>query len=122
MDETPHCVAEVLVGEDGHKCFTVDRDRSKGDRRSDGKLNADFFAVEESLVTSDSVRVSQRLRTKKRDTVEVESGDESPEEVENETNEVEIAADSLEGVQNKTNKGDSPRIVRSRVPRMPPKV
>jgi len=110
-----------VVGEYGHKYFKVDRDRSKGDRRSDGKLNADFFAVEEYSVTSDGVRVSQRLRTNKRDTIEVESGEEIPEEVEIETNEEELVVESLEGVQNKTNKGDSSTIVRSRVPRMPPK-
>jgi hypothetical protein len=42
MDETLHSTMEV-VGEYGHKYFKVDRDRSKGDRRSDGKLNADFL-------------------------------------------------------------------------------
>jgi hypothetical protein len=117
MDETPHCAIEV--GEYGHHYFNVDRDRSKGDRRSDGKLNADFFAVGESSLTIDNVRVSQRLRTKKRDVVEVESGTESPEEVKNQTNEVDVVADSLEEVQNNPNERDSPRNVISRGPRLP---
>ncbi len=80
--------------------------------------NADFFAVEESSVTIDNVRVSQRLRTKKRDIVEVVLGTESPEEVENQTNEVDLVADSLEEVRNNPNDRDSPRNVTSRRPRL----
>ena len=41
MDEEPNFA--IVVEPDGHSYFQVDRDRSKGDRRSDGKLNAEFL-------------------------------------------------------------------------------
>ena len=78
----------MLVLQDGYNYFQVDRDRCKGDRRSDGKLNAEFFAVQESSVTIDNVRLSQRLRTKNHDIVEVEAAADIPEELEDETIEV----------------------------------
>jgi hypothetical protein len=109
MDETPHCA--TVVGQDGHNYFHVDRDRSKGDRRSDGKLNAEFFAVEASSVTINNVRVSQRLRRMCPDTVEVELVADSLEEVENETNEVDSVADNPEEGGNIMNVADNPEEV-----------
>jgi hypothetical protein len=51
----------------------VPRDERRGDdRRSDGRLNADFFSVGESSAVIDNVRVSQRLQKKSIDTAEEE--------------------------------------------------
>ncbi len=86
MDEESNCA--MLVVQDGHNYFQVDRDRSKGDGRSYDKLNAEFFAVQESSVTIDNVRVSHRLRTKNHDIIEVEAAADIPEEVEDKTIEV----------------------------------
>jgi hypothetical protein len=100
MDEESNCA--MLVVQDGHNYFQADRDRSKGDGRSDGKLNPEFFAVQESLVTIDNVRVIHRLRTKNHDILEVEAAADIPEEVEDETIEVQ-----------------PPKICRPRSPRSP---
>ena len=55
----------VVAGDDGHDYFQIVRDERRGDdRRSDGRLNADFFSVGESSVVIDNVRVSQRLHKK----------------------------------------------------------
>ena len=66
MEDKGHCVI-TIVGQDGHNYFQADLDRGKGDRRSDGKLNADFFGVEVASMTIDNVRVSHRLAKRGRD-------------------------------------------------------
>ncbi len=35
----------LIVDVDGFSYFVVDKDRSKGDRRSDGKFTSDFFKI-----------------------------------------------------------------------------
>ncbi len=51
---------------DDHNYFKVDRDRLKGDRRSDGLKNADFFVEGESARIIDNVRVSERVLNNER--------------------------------------------------------
>ena len=61
------CPTSVRI--DGHDYFVISRDRSRGDRSSDGQLNNDFFfgASEEPSLTMDvGVRASQRLQKKSR--------------------------------------------------------
>ena len=70
---------------EGHSYFQIDRDHSRGDRRSDGRLNADFFTGVESSMIIDNVRVSQRLQKKSSDIGE----DSSVESVEGEEDDME---------------------------------
>ena len=81
---------QSVMGEviDGHSYFQIDRDRIRGDRRSDGRLNADFFTAVESSMIIDNVRVSKRLQTQSRD-IEEDSSVESVEGEEDEMVEVE---------------------------------
>ena len=73
---------------DGHSYFQIDIDHRRGDRRSDGRLNADFFTVGESSMIIDNVRVSKRLQTLSRD-IEEDSSVESVEGEEDDMVEVE---------------------------------
>ena len=61
VEETQACKTIEVLEDGGYKYFPIDIDRSKGDRRADGKLNADFFGVVESSRMIENVRVSQRL-------------------------------------------------------------
>ena len=81
---------QSVMGEaiDGHSYFQIDRDHSRGDRRSDGRLNADFFTAGEASIIIDNVRVSKRLQEKSRD-IEEESSVESVEGEEDDMVEVE---------------------------------
>ena len=54
-----------VISKDGYDYFQIVRDQSKGDRRSDGRLNYDFFGGGESSIIIDTVRVSQRLHNKR---------------------------------------------------------
>ena len=88
MAEEQDC--RTLVRHQGHDYFQVDCDRRKGDRRSDGKLNSDFFRMEE-IAESANVRASQRLQIKSKVKVEVdEIHEEEPDDVEEEMVEVEV--------------------------------
>ena len=53
-----------VISKDGYGYFQIAREKSKGDRRSDGRLNYDFFGGGESSIIIDTVRVSQRLHNK----------------------------------------------------------
>jgi hypothetical protein len=53
---TSETMATQSVNVDGYNYFVVDKDVSKGDRRSDGKLMAHFFAEEESATIINSVQ------------------------------------------------------------------
>jgi hypothetical protein len=75
---------KIVEREDGHDYFLIDRDRSKGDRRCDGKLNADFFGVESASIILDNVRVSQRLEKKSR-LMQVDAMCQLPEQVQAES-------------------------------------
>ncbi len=87
MAEEQDC--RTLVRHQGHDYFQVDCDRRKGDRRSDGKLNADLFRMEE-IAESANVRASQRLQIKSKVKVEVdEIHEEESDDVEDEMVEVE---------------------------------
>jgi hypothetical protein len=85
---------KIVEREDGHEYFLIDRDRSKGDRRCDGKLNDVFFGVESASITLDNVRVSQRLEKKSRLTQEEELC-QFPEQVEVETPVVETPTSDI---------------------------
>jgi hypothetical protein len=54
-DKTTQYVQEMA-----YDYVLIDMDRSKGDRRGDGKLNANFFGVVEGSKMIDNIRVSQR--------------------------------------------------------------
>jgi hypothetical protein len=109
MEDKGHCVITV-VGQDGHNYFQADLDRGKGDRRSDGKLNADFFGVEVASMTTDNVRVSHRLAKRGRDNHEEESGLKALETGPVEMTELEAPTMSM----------NTPRVQRvPRVPRVP---
>ena len=100
----------TVGGIDGHDYFLLVKDERRGDdRRSDGRLNAEFFSVLESSVVIDNVRVSQRLQKKSIDTAEegkvenvVIEADDDTEEVESENVEIEADDDTLE-VESSTN-------------------
>jgi hypothetical protein len=49
----------------GHNYYVVDQDRSKGDRRCDGKATSDFFKVEETTTIINNVRESKRVKKRK---------------------------------------------------------
>ena len=62
MSEEMSQSTEIEIYEDDdHHYFKIDRDRMKGDRRSDGQKNADFFVDGESARIIGNVRVSQRV-------------------------------------------------------------
>jgi hypothetical protein len=61
------------ISKDGYDYFQIVRDQTKGDRRSDGRLNDDFFGAGKSSVIIDNVRVSQRLHNKRSDTMKENS-------------------------------------------------
>jgi hypothetical protein len=67
---TSGTMATQSVNVDGYNFFVVDKDASKGDRRSDGKLMAHFFAEEESATIINNVRESNRVK-KRKEQVEV---------------------------------------------------
>ncbi len=100
----------TVGGIDGHDYFLLVKDERRGDdRRSDGRLNAEFFSVLESSVVIDNVRVSQRLQKKSIDTAEEENvenvvieADDDTEEVESDNVEIEADNDTLE-VESSTN-------------------
>ena len=85
VEEEQSVMGEVI---DGHSYFQIDRDHRRGDRRSDGRLNADFFTAGESSMIIDNVRVSKRLQNLSRD-VEEDSSVESVEGEEDDMVEVE---------------------------------
>ena len=58
-----------VISKDGYDYFQIGRDQTKSDRRSDGRLNDDFFGAGESSMIIDNVRVSQRLHNKRSDTI-----------------------------------------------------
>ena len=58
-----------VISKDGYDYFLIGSDQTKGDRRSDGRLNDDFFGAGESSMVMDNVRVSQRLHNKRSDTM-----------------------------------------------------
>ena len=70
-----------VISKDGYDYFLIGSDQTKGDRRSDGRLNDDFFGAGESFMIIDNVRLSQRLHNKRSDTMKENS-------VENEVDEV----------------------------------
>jgi hypothetical protein len=78
-------------------------------------LNAEFFAAQESSVTIDNVRLSQRLRTKNHDIVEVEAAADIPEELEDETIEVQPTR------KKQKIRHEPPKTCRPRSPRLPDK-
>jgi hypothetical protein len=57
--------AATTVDIDGYNFFVVDRDVSKGDRRSDETLMANFFNVEESATIINNLRESNRVKKRK---------------------------------------------------------
>ncbi len=59
-----------VISKDGYDYFQIARDESKGDRRSDGRLNDEFSGGGESSIIIDNVRVSQWLHNKRSDTRE----------------------------------------------------
>ena len=61
--------ATTTVELKGHNYYVLDQDRSKGDRRCDGKATSDFFNVEETSTTIDNVRESRRIK-KRRDMID----------------------------------------------------
>lgn len=70
-----------VISKDGYDYFLIGSDQTKGDRRSDGRLNDDFFGAGESSMIIDNVRLSQRLHNKRSDMMKEKS-------VENEVDEV----------------------------------
>jgi hypothetical protein len=62
---TSETMATQSVNVDGYNNFVADKDVSKGDRRSDGKLMAHFFAEEESATIINNVRESNRVKKRK---------------------------------------------------------
>ena len=69
-DESP---STEIYEDDDHNYFKIDRDRLKGDRRSDGLKNADFFVEGESARTIGNVRVSERVLNNERHKKEKEA-------------------------------------------------
>jgi hypothetical protein len=65
LDGSFEIEATTTVEIDGYKCFVVDCDVSKGDRRSDGGKMANFFNVEESATLINNVRESNRVKKRK---------------------------------------------------------
>jgi hypothetical protein len=63
--ETLETMVTQSVNVDGCNYFVVDKDVSKGDRRSDGKVMAQFFAEEESATIINNVRESNRVKKRK---------------------------------------------------------
>ena len=51
--------ATTTVELNGHNYYVVNQDRSKGDRRCDGKATSDFFNVEETATIINNVRESK---------------------------------------------------------------
>ncbi len=41
-----------VISKDGYDYFQIAKDQTKGDRRSDGRLNDDFFYVRQNLSLS----------------------------------------------------------------------
>jgi hypothetical protein len=54
-----------MVDVDGFSYFVVNKDRSKGDRRSDGKFTSDFFKIVDTPdATQTNFRQSHRVKMK----------------------------------------------------------
>jgi hypothetical protein len=57
---------DLIVDVDGFSYFVVDKDRSKGDRRSDGKFTTDFFKIVDTPdATLTNCRHSHRVKCKR---------------------------------------------------------
>ena len=65
-EEFDQCTPTVIYEDYDQSYFKIDRDRCKGDRRSDGRKNADFFVEGESARIIGNVRVSERVLNNER--------------------------------------------------------
>jgi hypothetical protein len=62
------CIDAVIVDVDGFKYFVVDKDKSKGDRRCNGKFTSNFFNVVDpppTTASNNTCRQSHRNKTKR---------------------------------------------------------
>ncbi len=72
-EEIDGSTSRDIYEDDDHNYFKIDRERLKGDRRSDGRKNADFFVEGESARRIGNVRVSERVLNNERHKKEKEA-------------------------------------------------